>query len=215
MPVGRSQVSLQSEESREVLCLSQWNPIVVNNGHECLIALVYSPSERLPMPNPSDPLRVVEDPRLAQRNLTLEQVAPGNFMGLNFIFRNPFGDSETRAGLRLKRVSLAEMIHAEPPEGWPREELSGTVHAGLAQGERFEGPGAERPASNASWDGPHPAELPSALELVLAPNEQWAVTAVLAMPEESTEGQGAAFVVEQDDGDEVLGGCGIVVVASV
>src|SRR5687768_6237073 len=48
VPVGSSQVSLDSGETKEVLCLSAWHVVLVNGGHECLFALALSEQEELP-----------------------------------------------------------------------------------------------------------------------------------------------------------------------
>jgi hypothetical protein len=50
--VGSAFVSLNGGETKEVLCVIPWIPVVVNNGHECLVAEVIHPADPLPSPLP-------------------------------------------------------------------------------------------------------------------------------------------------------------------
>src|SRR5688572_17757388 len=42
--IGNANVSLNSGETKEVLCLVAWNPIFVNGGHECILAEAFHTS---------------------------------------------------------------------------------------------------------------------------------------------------------------------------
>jgi len=74
--VGFAFVDLAPTETKEVLCLARWTPIVVNAGHECLVAEVIHPSDPLPTPPPDD-----FDPpayrQIAQRNVSVLTASPG------------------------------------------------------------------------------------------------------------------------------------------
>ena len=41
--IGTSSVSLNAGDVKEVLCVVPWVPVIVNNGHECLVAEVIHP----------------------------------------------------------------------------------------------------------------------------------------------------------------------------
>lgn len=65
--IGSSNVSLASSETRDVLCLTPWVPVYVNNGHECVLAEVFhSIADPLPI---SPVFNVPTDRHVAQRNL--------------------------------------------------------------------------------------------------------------------------------------------------
>ena len=71
-PIGSGYVTVASGQSMDVLCLTPWLPVVVNDGHECLVAVVVSSDDPLPSPLPD-----AYDPptyhQVAQRNLTVLQ----------------------------------------------------------------------------------------------------------------------------------------------
>lgn len=66
--VGFSFVDLEIGESKDVLCLTPWIPVVVNDGHECVVVEIITPLDPLPTP-----LQDAFDPpsfdQIAQRNL--------------------------------------------------------------------------------------------------------------------------------------------------
>jgi len=68
--VGSASADLPAGGSQDVLCLVPWVPVVVNGGHECLVAVANSPLDPLPNPLPDD-----FDPpayrQVAQKNLTV------------------------------------------------------------------------------------------------------------------------------------------------
>ena len=69
-PIGSGYVTVAAGQSMDVLCLTPWLPVVVNDGHECLVAVVVSSADPLPSPLPD-----AYDPptyhQVAQRNLTV------------------------------------------------------------------------------------------------------------------------------------------------
>jgi hypothetical protein len=69
-PIGSAIADVPAGGSQDVLCLVEWNPIMVNGGHECLVAVAIHPADPLPDPPPDD-----FDPpayrQVAQKNLTV------------------------------------------------------------------------------------------------------------------------------------------------
>ena len=78
--VGTAFVDLAAGEQQDVLCLIPWNPIVVNNGHECVVSEVIHSSDPLPNPLP-DAFNPPNYRQIAQRNLT---VVPVGFKSLKY-----------------------------------------------------------------------------------------------------------------------------------
>lgn len=69
-PIGSAFVDLSSGETKEVLCVIPWIPVVVNNGHECIVAEIIHYSDPLPSPLP-DPFHPSTYNQIAQKNLTV------------------------------------------------------------------------------------------------------------------------------------------------
>src|ERR1700686_1264207 len=68
--VGSANVDVPAGGGQDALCLVPWTPVIVNGGHECLVAVVNHPADPLPDPPPDDfnpPLY----PQVAQKNLTV------------------------------------------------------------------------------------------------------------------------------------------------
>lgn len=74
--VGSAFVDLAAGETKEVLCVIPWVPVVVNDGHECLVAQVVHAADPLPTPLP-DPFDPPSYRQVAQKNLSVLKVAPG------------------------------------------------------------------------------------------------------------------------------------------
>lgn len=68
--VGSAFVDLEPGETKEVLCVIPWVPVVVNGGHECLVAEVIHSSDPLPSPLP-DAFNPPLYRQVAQKNLTV------------------------------------------------------------------------------------------------------------------------------------------------
>lgn len=68
--VGSAFVDLNPGEAKDVLCLVPWVPVVVNNGHECVVAEVIHSSDPLPLPLP-DPFDPPSYRQVAQKNLSV------------------------------------------------------------------------------------------------------------------------------------------------
>ena len=78
--IGSSFVSPPPGDA-EVLCVSQWVPSWVNNGHECLIVQLIEPGST--PPSPAVPFNPQSDPQCAQHNLSL-LASTGTMMNLRF-----------------------------------------------------------------------------------------------------------------------------------
>lgn len=72
--IGSAYVDLAPGETQEVLCLVPWVPVIVNGGHECVLAVAHGPGQRDPLPDPL-PNGFSFDPKahdqIAQRNLSV------------------------------------------------------------------------------------------------------------------------------------------------
>ncbi len=68
--VGSAFVDLNPGDTKEVLCVIPWIPVIVNDGHECLVAEVIHFSDPLPSPLP-DPFNPPTYRQVAQKNLTV------------------------------------------------------------------------------------------------------------------------------------------------
>ncbi len=72
--VGSAFVDLNPAETKEVLCVVPWIPVVVNNGHECIVAEIIHPSDPLPLPE-SDAFNPPDHRQIALKNLTVLEIA--------------------------------------------------------------------------------------------------------------------------------------------
>jgi len=68
--VGSAFVDLNPGETKEVLCVIPWIPVIVNDGHECVVAEVIHPSDPLPSPLP-DEFDPPTHHQIAQKNLSV------------------------------------------------------------------------------------------------------------------------------------------------
>lgn len=68
--VGSAFADVPAGESQDALCLVPWMPVIVNDGHECLVAVANHPAHALPSPLP-DAFEPVVYPQVAQKNLTV------------------------------------------------------------------------------------------------------------------------------------------------
>lgn len=72
--IGSAFANIPAGRSQDVLCLVAWNPIIVNGGHECLIAVANHPGDSLPEPPPDD-FNPPAYGEVAQKNLTVLAVS--------------------------------------------------------------------------------------------------------------------------------------------
>ncbi|MFC8504108.1 hypothetical protein ACFUC1_17245 [Pedococcus sp. NPDC057267] len=131
-PIGSGYVTVAAGQSMDVLCLTPWLPVVVNDGHECLVAVVVSSADPLPSPLPD-----AYDPptyhQVAQRNLTV--LASGGQMRVLTltlvagarVAKSAHVRIEERQSLDRDMVEHLGLSHLEPAR-------AGTVRATLAVG---------------------------------------------------------------------------------
>jgi hypothetical protein len=68
--VGSAQANVAAGSTQDVLCLVPWSPKIVNDGHECLIAVANHPGDPLPSPLP-DAFDPPTYRQVAQKNLSV------------------------------------------------------------------------------------------------------------------------------------------------
>lgn len=107
--VGSAYANVAAGGTQEVLCLVPWLPVVVNGGHECLVAVASHPADPLPTPLP-DVFDPPAHPRVAQRNLTVLTSASAAMIAIT-LAAPPRRDKSVRVlvevGGELDRQSLA------------------------------------------------------------------------------------------------------------
>lgn len=101
--IGSSFVSPPPGDA-EVLCVSQWVPSWVNNGHECLIVQLIEPGST--PPSPAVPFNPQSDPQCAQHNLSL-LASTGTMMNLRFGAGGFRYEGADRGVLRVRRAPLS------------------------------------------------------------------------------------------------------------
>lgn len=107
--IGTSYVSLGANDESDVLCLTPWIPVFVNNGHECLLAEAFHPSFD-PLPATSA-FNVPTDRHVAQRNISVLAAMRSRF-SFPFEIHNP---------IRVAREFTIRVRSA------PREEMEATA----------------------------------------------------------------------------------------
>ena len=68
--VGSAYADIPAGGTQDVLCLVPWTPVIVNGGHECLLAVANHAGNPLPSPLP-DAFDPPIYPQVAQKNLTV------------------------------------------------------------------------------------------------------------------------------------------------
>ena len=68
--LGSAFATIPAGATREVLCLVPWVPVIVNDGHECVVVVANHPGDPLPTP-PPDAFDPPAYRQVAQRNLTV------------------------------------------------------------------------------------------------------------------------------------------------
>ncbi len=107
--IGSANVTLNSGETKEVLCLVAWQPVFVNNGHICVLAEAFH--------NTSDPLpaspafNVPTDRHVAQRNLSVLMTAP---MKMAFSMAFEIHNTERKARQFTLKTKVGEMAELRP-----------------------------------------------------------------------------------------------------
>lgn len=110
--VGSAYIDVAAGSSQDALCLVPWAPVVVNDGHECLVAVVVSSEDPLPNPLP-DAFDPPAFSQVAQRNLTvLEAVTSATVLTLTVAALPRIGKRvlvDTKVGGELEREALRSL----------------------------------------------------------------------------------------------------------
>jgi hypothetical protein len=132
--VGNANVSLNAGESKEVLCLVPWQPVWVNNGHECVLAEAFHTSLD-PLP-PSPIFNVPTDRHVAQRNITILQIAPKKIKSFSMNFeihnteRSPRAFTiKTELGKPAELQPLLKQLGRDVPAGTGKATKVGFIKA--------------------------------------------------------------------------------------
>lgn len=121
--VGSAFVDVNPGETKDVLCVIPWIPVIVNNGHECVVAEVIYPGDPLPSPLPDD-FNPPAYHQVAQKNLSVVtigrsmmvlpvQIAVPARQGKNLFLTMKIGgtlDKKNVASLRLEKFRPARDI---------------------------------------------------------------------------------------------------------
>lgn len=76
--IGSAYADLAPGATQDVLCLVPWKPVIVNGGHECVLAVAHGAGDLSPIPNPLPSGYPFDPPahdQIAQLNLSVLQAA--------------------------------------------------------------------------------------------------------------------------------------------
>jgi hypothetical protein len=199
-PIGTSFVSLLPGETKDVLCLTPWTPVWINDGHECLIAEAFHASDPLPPRGSNDPFDPPNDRHVAQLNIGVA-VARARIQTVVYCFAagNAARLATAEVTLHARRAPMETLAQLTGHLGLgqlPRE-MEGIMEFGLQPfrcGEQIEGVGEPQ------------------LALRLKPGEQRGLALTIKLPEQRDPTSGALFLVEQFVRDHVVGGIGALVI---
>ncbi|RPJ86958.1 MAG: hypothetical protein EHM18_03550 [Acidobacteria bacterium] len=198
--IGTSSASLTAGETKEVLCVTPWIPSFVNNGHECLIAQAFAPSDPAPPQGPNDPFNVPADRHLAQRNITV-----GAAMARMARFVHPFrigNPMRFRTGEVLVRARRAPVEILKPLlRNLGLRELP-------AEAEGFEEFALQPYRCGQEI---HETGKPD-LRIAVSPGHQEGLVLVARVPDRFKAGTAALVLIEQIVEDKPLGGMAVLIV---
>lgn len=110
--IGSAFVDLAPGEGKDVLCLTPWVPVIVNDGHECVVAEVLHESDPLPQPL-TDAFDPPHHDQIAQRNLSVLQMTSSMLTMAIQVGAPPRRPKQVRVriemGGKLDRASLARL----------------------------------------------------------------------------------------------------------
>ena len=99
--IGSAFVDLNPGDTQDVLCLVPWVPVIVNGGHECVLAVAHGPGDTNPIPDPLPngyPFDPPSHDQIAQLNLSVLEAA---------MLMAPLSINVTAIGRSEKRAHLA------------------------------------------------------------------------------------------------------------
>jgi hypothetical protein len=198
--IGTSYVSLESGETKEVLCLTPWIPDWVNEGHECLIVEAYSPEDPLNTYPDADRFYVADDRHIAQRNVNiLSMKSSSAALSLPFYFGNWKKNYESEFKLIVKRSDINAASELLKQLGFKKKikELPQIKEYGMLPyrcGDEIEGFGKQEMAVKA------------------LPGEKIGMLFRVKLPSKRKPNEGAFFLIEQYDSRNLIGGIGVFIV---
>lgn len=188
--IGSSSVTLNAGQTAEVLCLTPWVPVIVNDGHECVLAEAFHASDPLPL---SPAFNVPTDRHVAQRNLSV-LVATARMFTMRFAVHNTWR-TERRFKLSVERGTLRQLQPLVKTLGKveiPKED-GGVQHAGFTR---------ERCPSEKDIKGAAPE-----MEVAIRPYGRLE----LVLVGEVRRG-GALLHIVQSSADQITGGLSVLVI---
>lgn len=197
--IGMSFVSLLSGETKDVLCLTPWTPVWVNDGHECLVVEAFHPFDPPSPRGPNDPYDPPNDRHVAQLNLNVALRAQKQIAIFPFAAGNTTRFGRAEVSLRARRAPMESLAALKKNLGLKQlpAEMGEIKEFGLQPfrcGEQIRRVGEPQLAIN------------------LKLNEQKGLALAIQLPEQSESDSGALFFVEQFVGEKVVGGIGALLV---
>ena len=113
-PIGSKVITLAA--GQHIAVSFDWTPVLVNQGHECLVAQVYDPISD-PVVAPFNP---VQDRHIGQRNISVVELPAGQTMNFDFFSQNlALTQAATQLELqKLEGAALATLASALGRDVW-------------------------------------------------------------------------------------------------
>lgn len=193
--VGSAFADLPAGGSQDALCLVTWVPVMVNGGHECLVAVANHPADSLPDPPPDD-FNPPAYPQVAQRNLSVLAASMHALAHVITISGRRRSDKvavvTAEVGGELDQVTLGRL----GLKGL-RQAKKAVVEVGLAREPRC--PGEKDPLG------------PNRMEVRVPKGQSTAVFAAIRA-RDLAQGEYQLVHLAERDGDQVVGGLAFVIV---
>jgi hypothetical protein len=194
--VGSAFADIPAKGVQEALCLVPWSPVMVNDGHECLVAVANHSGDPLPSPLP-DAFDPPTYPQVAQKNLTVVEARTRAARLTITISGHKRADKSVRLTTELGGKLDAATLASLGLRGL-RPAKKRAVEIGLTDERR--GAGDQDPSGKGE------------IELHVPRGTATAVHATVRVKDLGANEYQLVQIVERSK-DEVLGGLGIVVVS--
>lgn len=126
--IGQAFVSLAPGDVKEVLCLTPWVPEFLNDGHECVLAEAFHPTDPITL---STDFEVPTDRHVAQRNLS---IAIGSMSGMfHFNFEMHNASRKDQAFQAMVQPVPFEKLHKQFPQLTRMHNLEGLKEGKLVK----------------------------------------------------------------------------------
>lgn len=109
--IGTSSLTIGPDGTEDVLCLSPWYPSYINEGHLCLLSVVYHETE--------DPLSwntafsVPDDRQIAQRNVTVHPTGQTGLFHMAFEIHNASESEEHTFHIEAEQIEFHDIEQLE------------------------------------------------------------------------------------------------------